>query len=85
MKYYNFRLRPNSWWKSFVYLQLVVVIVMQINTIIGNGANYMYLAKAPIANNPLVLQDPYHIVGFEIFAIIHFYLLDVIARRIFDK
>ena len=68
-----------------MYLQIVEVIVMQINTIIGNGANYMYLAKAPIANNPLVLQDPYHIVGFEIFAIIHFYLLDVIARRIFDK
>jgi len=85
MKYYNFRLRPNSWWTSFVYLQLVVVIVMQINIIIGNGANYMYLSKAPIANNPLVLQDPYHIVGFEIFAIIHFYLLDVAARRIFDK
>jgi len=85
MKYYNFRLRPNSWWTSFVYLQLVVVIVMQINIIIGNGANYMYLSKAPIANNPLVLQDPYHIVGFEIFAIIHFYLLDVAARRIFGK
>ena len=85
MKYYNFRLRPNSWWTSFVYLQLVVVIVMQINIIIGNGANYMYLARAPIANNPLVLQDPYHIVGFEIFAIIHFYLLDVAARRIFNK
>jgi hypothetical protein len=31
------------------------------------------------------LQDPYHIIGFEIFAIIHFYVLDVIARRIFDK
>jgi hypothetical integral membrane protein (TIGR02206 family) len=84
MKYYDFRLRPNSWWTSFVYLQLIVVIVMQINNIIGNGANYMYLAKAPIANSPLVLQDPYHIIGFEIFALIHFYVLDVIARRIFN-
>ena len=56
---------------------------MPINHFIGS--NYMYLAKAPIANNPLVLQDPYHIIGFEIFAIIHFYILDVIARRIFDK
>ena len=45
----------------------------------------MYLGKAPLANNALVLQDPYHIIGFEIFAIIQFYLLDVIARRIFDK
>ena len=44
----------------------------------------MYLAKASIANSPLVLQDPYHIVGFEILALIHFYVLDVIARRIFN-
>ena len=85
MKYYEFRLRHNAWWTSFIYLQLIVVLVSQANSIIGNGANYMYLAKAPIANNPLVLQDPYHIIGFEIFAIIHFYVLDHIARRIFDK
>ena len=51
-----------------------MVLVSQANSIIGNGANYMYLAKAPIADNPLVLQDPYHIIGFEIFAIIHFYV-----------
>ena len=85
MIYYDQRLRHNAWWTSFIYLQLLVVLVSQANSIIGNGANYMYLAKAPIADNPLVLQDPYHIIGFEIFAIIHFYVLDVIARRIFDK
>jgi uncharacterized membrane protein YwaF len=85
MMYYDQRLRHNAWWTSFIYLQLLVVLVSQANSIIGNGANYMYLAKAPIADNPLVLQDPYHIIGFEIFAIIHFYVLDVIARRIFDK
>ena len=85
MMYYDQRLRHNAWWTSFIYLQLLVVLVSQANSIIGNGANYMYLAKAPIADNPLVLQDPYHIIGFEIFAIIHFYVLDIIARRIFDK
>ena len=56
----------------------------RVNTIIGNGANYMYLAKAPIADNPLVLQEPYHIVGFELAALVHFYVLYVIARRIFN-
>tara|TARA_S200000501_G_scaffold364021_1_gene395643 strand:+ start:1322 stop:2020 length:699 start_codon:yes stop_codon:yes gene_type:complete len=83
MKYYDFRLRTGAWWTSFIYLQLIVVLIMQLNIIIGNGANYMYLAKAPIANNPLILQDPYHIVGFEIFALLHFYILDLVARRIF--
>ena len=44
----------------------------------------MYLAKAPIADNPLVLQEPYHILGFQLAALAHFYVLDVIARRIFS-
>ena len=43
----------------------------------------MYLAQAPIADNPLVLQDPYHILGFELAALAHFYILDVIARKVF--
>ena len=65
MMYYDQRLRHNAWWTSFIYLQLLVVFVSQANSIIGNGANYMYLAKAPIADNPLVLQDPYHIIAEE--------------------
>ena len=84
MMFYNFRLRENAWWTSFIYLHVLVVLVIQINTIIGNGANYMYLAKAPIADNPLVLQEPYHILGFQLAALVHFYVLDVIARRIFS-
>ncbi len=84
MMFYDFRLRENAWWTSFIYLHVLVVLVIQINTIIGNGANYMYLAKAPIADNPLVLQEPYHILGFQLAALVHFYVLDVIARRIFS-
>ena len=83
MMFYGFRLRENAWWTSFIYLQFIVVVVSQANAIIGNGANYMYLAQAPIADNPLVLQDPYHILGFELAALAHFYLLDVIARKVF--
>lgn len=84
MKFHDFRLRENSWWTSFIYLQLIVVIVSQVNSIVGNGANYMYLAQAPIVDNPFVLQDPYHVIGFEIAALIHFYLLYAVARRIFN-
>ncbi len=51
--------------------------------IIGNNANYMYLAEAPIADNIFILQDPYHILGFELAALAHFYLLDWIARKVF--
>ncbi len=83
MMFYGFRLRENAWWTSFIYLQFIVVVVSQANAIIGNGANYMYLAQAPIADNPLVLQDPYHILGFELAALAHFYILDVIARKVF--
>ena len=83
MMFYGFRLRENAWWTSFIYLQFIVVVVSQANAIIGNGANYMYLAQAPIADNIFVLQDPYHILGFELAALAHFYLLDVIARKVF--
>ncbi|HJO21586.1 MAG TPA: TIGR02206 family membrane protein [Candidatus Marinimicrobia bacterium] len=83
MMFYGFRLRENAWWTSFIYLQFIVVVVSQANAIIGNGANYMYLAQAPIADNVFVLQDPYHILGFELAALAHFYLLDVIARKVF--
>ena len=84
MVFYDFKLRENAWWTSFLYLNFLVVLTIQANTIIGNGANYMYLAKAPIADSPLVLQEPYHIVGFELAALVHFYVLYIIARRIFN-
>ena len=83
MMFYGFRLRENAWWTSFIYLQFIVVVVSQANVIIGNGANYMYLAQAPIADNIFVLQDPYHILGFELAALAHFYLLYIIGRRFF--
>ena len=83
MMFYGFRLRKNAWWTSFIYLQLIVVIVSQANVIIGNNANYMYLAEAPIADNIFILQDPYHILGFELAALAHYYILDWIARKVF--
>ena len=34
-------------------------------------------------DNIFILQDPYHILGFELAALAHFYLLDWIARKVF--
>ena len=73
-------------WVSEIMLQQT-----QVSTVIPYYQQFMErfptifdLAKAPIADNPLVLQEPYHIVGFELAALVHFYVLYVIARRIFN-
>ena len=83
MMFYGFRLRKNAWWTSFIYLQLIVVVVSQANIIIGDCANYMYLTTAPIVDNIFVLSEPYYILGFEFAALAHFYLLEVIGRKFF--
>ena len=83
MIFNGFRLRKNAWWTSFIYLQLIVVVVSQANIIIGNCANYMYLTTAPIVDNIFVLSEPYYILGFEFAALAHFYLLEVIGRKFF--
>tara|TARA_Y100000748_G_scaffold209261_1_gene175399 strand:+ start:156 stop:881 length:726 start_codon:yes stop_codon:yes gene_type:complete len=83
MMFYGFRLRKNAWWTSFIYLQFIVVVVSQANIIIGDCANYMYLATAPIVDNIFVLSEPYYILGFEFAALAHFYLLEVIGRKFF--
>jgi len=68
--------RKHAWWKSFIRLQLLVLVVGIINYFIGS--NYMYLMHPPIANNPLIPpaesffgQGNRYILIFEISVIIH--------------
>ena len=68
--------RKHAWWKSFIRLQLLVLVVGLINYFIGS--NYMYLMHPPIANNPLIPstesffgQGNRYILIFEIAVIIH--------------
>lgn len=40
-------------------------------------ANYMYLSEKPLAENPFVMGDwPWYILGFELAALLHYYLID---------
>jgi len=74
--------RKNAWWKSFLKLQPIVLIVFLINTLLNS--NYMYLSAPPIANNPLIPpsdvllgQWPYYILIFEICVLLHCGLINI--------
>ena len=61
--------------KTIFHLQLLVVLVSQANSIIGNGANYMYLAEPPEIDNPLVIGKwPYYLINLE-FIVVTLFLL----------
>jgi hypothetical integral membrane protein (TIGR02206 family) len=64
--------RKGSWWRVFLWTQLVLPVVGTINFLLD--ANYMYLAQRPDANNPVIVGDwPWYIVGLEFVALIHFW------------
>ena len=68
------RPRKNAWLKSFFYLQFFVVTVAIIDHLLG--ANYMYLAEKPIANNPFLIGDwPYYIIGLELATLLHAFVV----------
>jgi len=68
----NYQPRRGSWWKIFIWTQLLMLIVGGINWLLGS--NYMYLCKPPLVDNPFVFgKFPYHLIGFEIAGLIHFF------------
>jgi uncharacterized membrane protein YwaF len=83
MRFNNMRLTIHSWWTSFLYLQLIIVIVSQLNTVIGNGANYMYLAKAPIVDNVFVVGGASYILFLDLAALLHFIVFYYVALKVF--
>lgn len=41
-----------------------------------SGVNYFFLANKPAAQSPFIIGDwPWHILGFQIFGLIQFYLI----------
>ena len=76
------KLSKYSWLKTFLILNIIMIIVMPLNSLIGSGSNYMYLSESPKINNPLVFGDwPFYIINWEIIVLILFYFTYLIFTR----
>ena len=72
--YLGFKPRKGSWWRIFLYSQVLLPIVGVFNWLID--ANYMYICAPPIVENPFIIGDfPEHLIGLEIAGILHFALV----------
>ena len=76
------KLSKYSWLKTFIILNILMVIIMPLNYLIGSGSNYMYLAESPKIDNPLVFGDwPYYILNWEVIVLVLFYFTYLIFTR----
>ena len=68
------RPRRGSWWKIFLWSQLLIPIIGCINWVLN--ANYMYLCIKPIAKNPFLIGEwPWYLLGVECAVILHFFVV----------
>ena len=73
------KLRPLSFVKSMVYLNLIAIPVSIVNYF--TGGNYMYLAEKPPVNNPFLIgEHPLYIIGLEAVSLIYFFTLYFIMK-----
>ena len=79
------KLTKYSWLKTFLFLNLLVVVIMPINFLLES--NYMYLSKPPNVNHPLATGIwPYYILKWEIFVLLLLYITYLIFNsRIFKN
>ena len=74
------RLRPGSWFKTFLFTNLCIPVIGTINWVLES--NYMYLATKPIADNPFLVGDwPWYIIVLDLVLLVHFYLVFVITTK----
>ena len=67
-----------SWFKIFLILNLLMAIIMPLNSMLGS--NYMYLNVPPEVENPLIIGEwPYYLFYLEIFVVGIYYTIYVIA------
>lgn len=67
-------IRPGSWLSSFVFTLFVIAGVGLINKMLN--ANYMYLCKKPMADNPLVIGEwPWYVGVLLLAGLVHFILV----------
>ena len=69
--HFKFRPTPGSWWRAFLFTQMLALGIGCINFVFNS--NYMYLCQPPIAENPLIMGAwPWYLLVFEALAIVHF-------------
>lgn len=68
--------RKNGIWRAFFIVNLIALFVGLINWLVGS--NYMYLAKRPIVDNPLIPPEstflgiwPFYIIIFQVALLLH--------------
>ena len=74
------RPRVGSWWKTFLRVQIAVLIVFPFNFIFDT--NYMYLAAKPLVDNPLLIGDwPFYIFFLELFVLLHIAVIYKLSHK----
>ena len=67
----NLNIKPSkhSYFKFFLILNILIVIIMPLNFYLGS--NYMYLSEPPQVNNPLLIGKwPYYLLWLELFVFV---------------
>ena len=69
----DYKLSNFSWLKVLITLNIIMLIIMPLNFLIGS--NYMYLSEAPNIKNPLVFGEwPFYILNWEFFILVLFFI-----------
>jgi len=77
-----FKMKPSqgSWLKIFLWSQLLILLIGGLNYFLES--NYMYINAPPEVENPFVVGEfPFHLVGFELAGLLHFWLLSIPFRK----
>ncbi len=79
--YCGMRPGAQSWWRVFLMVNAILIVVFCIDWLIG--ANYIYLMEKPSANNPLLIGPwPWYIIGVELAGLVHILLFYLIFRKV---
>ncbi len=76
----GYRIREKSWFNVFLICQVLIIFISFFNYILN--ANYMYLSKRPLVDNPMIFGEwPWYILGFETFGLIHILIFYFAFRK----
>ena len=79
------KLTKLSWLKTFIALNVLMIILIQINNLLGS--NYMYVNQPPAVDNPMVIGEwPTYLYWWEFFVLILILLVFIFGKpRNFEK